>query len=110
MKTKLAGLIAAAFFCTNCSVMHFKNGSAPSDNEVREEWHHNAALSLLELSAPVDLTKRCTEGKWSVVTTKVTFLNALAGSVDEAVTAGLTKGFGINLWDPQTVEWECSHQ
>jgi hypothetical protein len=108
-KRMLRFLAVAALACTGCSVIHFKNGEVPGDAKTREEWHHNLAFNLWEVSSPVDMTTRCPEGKWSLITTKVTFLNGLAGLADDALTAGIMRGAGgVDIWDPQTVAWECA--
>lgn len=98
----LAGLCFAG-----CSVMHFKNGDVKNEGPVQEKWHHNAAFSLMELSPVLNLSALCPEKTWSMITTKETFLTVLAGSADEVVTGALLHGVGIDLWDPQAIEWYC---
>ncbi|HKP97333.1 MAG TPA: hypothetical protein VJ385_16420 [Fibrobacteria bacterium] len=100
--TALAGLCFAG-----CSVMHFKNGDVKNEGHVQEKWHHNAAFSLMELSPVLNLSALCPEKNWSMITTKETFLTGLAGSADEAVTGALLHGAGIDLWNPQAIEWYC---
>jgi hypothetical protein len=80
--------------------MHFKNGDV-TPGAAHEEWHHNGIYSLVEFSAPVDLASLCSGSKWAEVTTKVTFLNGLVGSVDNILP------IPVDLWSPQDVEWAC---
>lgn len=108
MKIFKLGLLAAlSASLMGCSVMHFKNGSIDGDEQPREKWHHNFAYSLYEGSPPIDLKSECEGRAWSNVTTKETLVTGLAGGADDAVTAGILKGGGINLWDPQLVVIEC---
>jgi hypothetical protein len=104
----LASLAAAGLILSGCSVMHFQNGAVEPSGRAIEKWHHNVAFSLMELGAPIDMKKLCPEsaGKWSMITTKETFITGLAGGVDNAVTSAFT-GVGIDIWDPQMVEYTC---
>ena len=103
----LAALAGFCFASTGCSVMHFRNGDVKAEGPVMEKWHHNAAYSLMELSPVVDMGGLCKDKEWSMVTTKETFLTAIAGGADDAVTAGLLNGAAVDLWDPQMIEWQC---
>jgi hypothetical protein len=111
MKTSLlASCAVATLILTGCSVMHFQNGQVEPAGRLHEQWHHNVAYSLYEVSKPLDMKALCPEngGKWSMVTTKETFITGLAGQADDVITAGLLKGAGgVDLWDPQMVEYTC---
>lgn len=107
MNRKLWAAALAGYCLAGCSVMHFKNGDVKSEGPVLEKWHHNVAFSLMELSPVLDLSTLCPDKKWSMITTKETFLTGLAGTADEALTGALLHGAGINLWDPQMIEWKC---
>jgi len=101
--------LTAGLLLSGCSVMHFKNGSVEKSGASMEKWHHNVAYSLYELGGPLNAASLCPETKnWSMITTKETFITGLAGGADDAVTAGLLRGAGgINIWDPQMVEYTC---
>jgi hypothetical protein len=107
MKTSLATLAGAALLLCGCSVMHFQNGAVEPEGRPVESWHHNVAFSLLEISPALNMKSLCKDGKWSMITTKETFITGLAGSADDIVTAGALKGNGIDVWDPQMVEYSC---
>lgn len=107
MNKKLFPALLAGLCFTGCSVMHFKNGDVKSEGHVQEKWHHNAAYSLWEVSPVVNIGSLCPEKEWSMVTTKDTFLTGLAGSADEVLTSAVLKGFSVDLWDPQLIEWNC---
>jgi hypothetical protein len=94
MKTIASILGATALLC-GCSVMHFKNGSVEPSGRTVEKWHHNVALSLYEVSPPLDMKALCAEKQWSMVTTKETVVTALAGTVLSG------------LWDPQLAVYKC---
>ena len=102
----ILSIIAAAALLTGCSVMHFQNGTVEAEGRPVEKWHHNVAYSLMEVSKPVDLKELCADKKWSMITTKETFVTGLAGSADNALTGILVPG-GIDIWDPQMVEYTC---
>jgi hypothetical protein len=105
-KKLLISLAAAGLLLTGCSVMHFQNGTVEPNDRPVEKWHHNVALSLLEVSPVVNIGALCDDKPWSMVTTKETFVTGLAGSVDNIVTSAFA-GFGIDIWDPQAVEYSC---
>lgn len=107
MKQIHFGLLSLGLFLSGCSVMHFKNGSAESSGKIHEAWHHNVAYSLLEVSPPIDLKTQCEGRGWTQVTTQETLITGLAGAVDEAITGLFVPG-GINIWDPQFIQWTCS--
>ncbi len=67
----------------------------PVDFEFTK-WHHNVALSLVEISDPVHMKKVCPKG-WKAVKTHQSFLNGLAASIV----------FGGYIWTPQTVSIAC---
>lgn len=106
----LAAVATAGLVLSGCSVMHFQNGAVEPTGRMHESWHHNVAYSLLEISKPLDMKTLCADqgGKWSMITTKETFITGLAGQADEALTGALLKSAGgIDLWDPQMVEYTC---
>lgn len=91
---KLATLAFAAVLC-GCSVMHFQNGPVEPRDRTVDTWHHNVALSLYEISPPLNMTTLCAGKNWSMVTTKETVVTALAGMVGGAI------------WDPQIASYTC---
>ena len=94
--------LAAGLLLSGCSVMHFKNGSVEKSGAAMEKWHHNVAYSLYELSGPLDAKTLCSQtGTWSMITTKETLITGLAGSAVNTVA------YGVNIWDPQMVEYTC---
>ena len=97
----LAMIAALSTLCSGCSTINFDSGRTPTSQEKHSEWHHTVAFSLLEASNPVDLHDRCAGKNWSTVTTKRTFLNALAGSIDSII-------LGVDVWEPWTVEYVCA--
>jgi len=101
----LIAVLSAGLF-SGCSVMHFKNGSADNSGRVNENWHHNMLFSLLEASKPLNMKTLC-PGGWVSVTTKETFVTGLVGGIDNALTSVLLPPGGIDVWDPQAVEWVC---
>jgi hypothetical protein len=105
MKT-LSSIIGAAVLLCGCSVMHFKNGPVEPASAPVEKWHHNVALSLVEVSKPLDLQGLCDGSKWSMITTEETFITGLAGVADNIVT-GLVLPGGLDIWDPQMVIYSC---
>jgi hypothetical protein len=98
---------AAALLFVGCSVMHFQNGPVEPAGRYVEKWHHNLAYSLYEVSPPLDMRALCPEGDWSKVTTKRTFITVLAGGIDDALTSVILPPSGIDIWDPQMVEYTC---
>jgi hypothetical protein len=101
---RFARLIALAGVCligAGCSTIRFHSGQAASSDEANEEWHHVSMLRLVELSDPVDLNDRCRGKEWSMVQTEHTFLNGLAGTLDNIV-------IGVEIWEPWTVQYTCS--
>ncbi len=106
MKTFISSLAAASLLLCGCSVMHFQNGTVEPTSRPIEKWHHNVAYSLLEISKPIDLKAACSAGTWSMITTQETFITGLAGNADNVLTGILVPG-GIDIWDPQMVEYTC---
>lgn len=98
---KLMAVLLAAAGLSACSTIHFKNGAQAANKAAYEEWHHNAAFSLVEISQPIDLAAKCNGKNWTEVTTQKTFLNGLAGSIDTIIV-------GVDLWEPYTVTYTCS--
>ena len=92
LKTLAVAAATAALF-SGCSTIMFTNDAQPAMAEY-SQWHHNVALSLYELSEPVETEKYCDE--WARITTERSIVNALAGSVS------------YNLWDPWTVSINCA--
>lgn len=80
-----------------CSTIHFNQDPAESGRAPQfTEWHHNAVLQLVEVSAPVDMSQRCTDGEWTRITTELTFPGALAHHVTSS------------LWTPWSVSYRCA--
>lgn len=57
------------YFLAGCSRVYLHNGAISQDEPPaeRKEIYHITYLTLKEVSAPVDLTKRCKEGRWQTV-------------------------------------------
>lgn len=100
MKKLLLG-VAAALAVTGCSTMHFDNGSQVRTSSDSSSWHHTAVFALVEVTAPVELDKRCRSDEWSSVKTEQSFLNGLAGGAVNAITV-------VPVWTPLTVDVACS--
>jgi hypothetical protein len=88
---------------TGCSTIIFSTDNASSSVEYTE-WHHNVAYSLYEISEPVNLERYC-DDEWSEVVVEKDLVTAIAGGVDEAVTAFVG---GIDVWDPWAVTVRCA--
>ncbi|MFY0665486.1 MAG: hypothetical protein JXQ97_12750 [Natronospirillum sp.] len=95
-----AAAVAAVIGLTGCSTIEFQNSSATPTNEEFNYWHHNVALSLYELSAPVNLDN-CSNN-WSSVTVEKDLVKGLAGSVDNFVIL-------VDAWDPWSVDLKCGN-
>jgi hypothetical protein len=107
-RKSLLSLAVSGLLLSGCSVMHFRNGDVESESRPMEKWHHNVAYSLMEISPVINLGALCDDTAWSVVTTKETFVTGLAGSIDGIVTGPFTAGVGVDVWDPQMVEYTCA--
>ncbi len=94
------GVAIASILSVGCSTIHFQNGQSSMPREKASEWHHTGIFTLVEFSDPVDLNDRCRGKSWDTVTTKRTFINGLAGSIDSIL-------IGVDLWEPWTVEYSC---
>jgi hypothetical protein len=106
-KKLLISLATAGLLLSGCSVMHFQNGAVEPAGRPMEKWHHNVAYSLLEVSPVINIGALCDDAPWSVVTTKETLVTGLAGAIDGILTGPLTAGVGVDIWDPQMVEYSC---
>lgn len=100
---KLIAVAALATALTGCSTMHFTTNAPMTRAPEMSEWHHNAAFSLLEVSAPVNMKQRCSGDGFQIVTTQQSLVNGLAGSVDTLFAAGL------DLWTPWSVSYVCNN-
>ena len=105
-RPSLSALLAAGLLLQGCAVMHFRDSRTEGrEGPVNKAWHHNAVFSLMEFSPPLHLDSLC-PGGWSRVTSKDTFLTALAGLTDDVAT-GVLFPIGLDAWDPQMVQWTC---
>lgn len=93
--------LAALVGLTGCSTIEFQNSNASATNEQYNYWHHNVALSLYELSSPVNLDN-C-ENNWSSVAVEKDLVKGLAGTVDNVVL------LGGDIWDPWSVDLNCGN-
>jgi hypothetical protein len=102
MKRLKLAMVACGVLVTSvgCSTIHFKNGQGSATPYENSEWHHTVIFTLMEESDPVDLHNRCNGKAWDTVTTKRTFINGLAGSIDSIL-------IGVDLWEPWTGESTC---
>ena len=92
--------ILAVVLTSGCTTIHFDNGSVDNLKTTieTEDWHHNVALDLYELSKPVVVSDKCKNKEWVTVTTEETFINGLAASVVN--NAG-------PIWYPKTIRVTC---
>jgi hypothetical protein len=100
--------ILSGLLFSGCSVMHFKNGSVEAAGTPKTAWHHNGIYSLVEFSPILEPKKLCPEKNWSMITTKLTFVTGLVGSVDNIVLGAVLPMVPIDIWSPQDVEWYCA--
>jgi hypothetical protein len=100
MQNKMMLVMVMLTVMSGCTRIHFDNGEqvANTQNAQKKQWHHNAALSLYEVSEPVDLKKNCDGANWSSVETQLSFVNGLASTVVNEVAP---------LWYPKTVLTTC---
>lgn len=85
---------------SGCTTIHFDRNIEPATNPtVVKEWHHNMVLSLIEVSAPINLEERCKEQQWTSVKTELSFLNILAGGAVNTIAP---------IWYPKSVEISCN--
>jgi hypothetical protein len=111
-----------------CSTIHFDHGPAlpPPDtllssigywfsDEAPPERHslppesslyHHGILSLIEISNPLELDLICTGYVWNRVTTEVTPVDLILGTIDNVVLAHFSSA-GIDLWSPWSIEYSC---
>lgn len=80
-----------------CSTMNFVNGPELGDTVKREQWHHLAIGSLVEVSKPFDVDYHCDDKQWEKISVKLTLPNVLANS---------TLPY-FSLYSPWTIEYEC---
>lgn len=81
-----------------CSTMNFVNGPVTGDTVKREQWHHLALASLIELSKPFDAKYYCDDKQWEKLTVKLTPSNVFA-------TAAFTPY--ATIYNPWTIEYQC---
>ncbi len=81
-----------------CSTMNFVNGPTVGDTIVREQWHHDAVFSLVELSKPFNTTYYCDDKQWEKITIELSAPNVLA-------SASLTPYTFV--YNPWTIQYEC---
>ncbi|SHH23257.1 Bor/Iss family lipoprotein [Ferrimonas marina] len=99
MKKSLVA-VAALVLLSGCHTIHFDHDQPVATNQAvsQSQWHHNMALSLVEVSQPVNLEQACGNNGWDSVTTETTFLNGLPTAVIPYL--GL-------LWTPKTATVQC---
>ncbi|ADN75506.1 lipoprotein [Ferrimonas balearica DSM 9799] len=90
----------ATLALTGCHTIHFDYQEPVVSNAAKstDEWHHNVALALVEVSKPVDLAQNCGANGWASVKTETTFLNGLPVAVIPYL--GL-------IWTPKTATVQC---
>ncbi|MBY5990974.1 Bor family protein [Ferrimonas balearica] len=100
---RLMMTLAAASLLAGCHTIHFDQEQPVASNKAQShaQWHHNMALSLVEVSNPVDLDRNCGDNGWETVKTETTFINGLPGAVIPYL--GL-------LWSPKTATVQCQDQ
>lgn len=101
MNLRILSIAIASLSLVGCSVMHFQNGPVQAEGRTIEQWHHNVALSLYEVSPPLNMKALCADKPWSMITTQETFATGLAGAAVNSVA------LGVSVWDPQMVDYTC---
>jgi len=117
MRSRLAALalLAAA---PGCYHIKYVTETPGESTPAYDAWQHNFIYGLVNASGPVRVSEVCPQG-FSVVETKVTFLNwfasaAVQGAANGAVFAATRtedrRGvyFPFDIWSPQTVKVTCS--
>jgi hypothetical protein len=89
-------LLAVTAFLSACSTIHFSNGNVAAEDTSYSSWHHNAIFDLIEVSAPVDLSQSCPDGRWAMITTELSFVGGLASAIT------------YSLWTPWSVAFSCA--
>ncbi|MBY6186605.1 Bor family protein [Marinobacter hydrocarbonoclasticus] len=97
---RIATALMATSLLAGCHTIHFDHDQPVTSNDDKstEQWHHNMALALVEVSDPVDLNNQCGENGWASVKTETSFINGLPGAVIPYL--GL-------LWTPKTATVQC---
>lgn len=85
---------------SGCTTIHFDRSATQEPNPtVITQWHHNAVLSLIEVSDPVNLEETCQQQQWSSVKTELSFINGLVSGIVNQIAP---------IWYPKTVEISCN--
>ncbi len=92
-------LIIMAINISACSTMNFVNGPVTGDTVKREQWHHLALVSLIELSKPFDAKYYCDNKQWEKLTVELSPSNVFSA-------LATTTPF-ISLYNPWTIYYEC---
>ncbi|GAA3939865.1 Bor/Iss family lipoprotein [Litoribacillus peritrichatus] len=95
---KLLTTLVSLIILSACTTIHFDNGEPIETLAKTEQWHHNVALDLVEVSDAVNLERRCLNQEWTSVKTELSFLNGLAR---------LAVNWIAPIWYPKTVEISC---
>jgi hypothetical protein len=88
LNNKTIVIALALFALTNlagCHKIFFHNGADSTTFTQNEDYHHEVAIELVELSEPVDLNKMCQGQPWRTVKTERTFVNALIGIITQPI-------------------------
>jgi len=95
---KITFILLISLFTGACSTMNFVNGPVLGDTVKREQWHHDALFSLIELSQPFNVTYFCDDKQWEKITIELSTPNVLA-------SASLTPYTFV--YNPWTIEYQC---
>ncbi len=95
---KTVSIIFISCFMCACSTMNFVNGPTLGDTVKREQWHHLAAASLIELSQPFNASYYCDNKQWEKLSVQLTPPNVFATSAFAPISF---------VYNPWTIEYEC---
>jgi hypothetical protein len=95
-------VIAAIILVSGCTKIHFDQSEpvVPDPGDSQSKWHHNMALSLVEVSPAVDLEAKCGANRWESVKTEKSFLNGLVTAIP----------YVSWIWTPKTVTVQCKER
>lgn len=91
-------ILSITILLSGCYTIHFDKSGEPVSGVEYEQWHHNLAYDLYELSDPVNPQEVCGDQNWSSVKTEVSFVNGLAGIVGTMI---------LPIWYPKTAAVTC---
>ena len=105
MIRKLTILVLITAATSACTSITFDNSGTAEGHQLKGKWHHQMALSLVEVSDPVDPESQCGDNTWNAVETQKSFVNGLVDNVLSAAT-----GVGPLIWTAKTVNVTCAKE